>query len=153
MNARAVLPTSLLTLALLAGCGGDDGPTREEFAAEANRVCQEVNRAGERLGTPDNPGEIVSFVDEANRTVDRGVQRLRDLETPEGEDGERAEQFVAAVEREANEQLKPALRDLRAAAERRDVDALQTAAERVQNVSTEESDRLAREIGADACAD
>jgi predicted nuclease with TOPRIM domain len=33
----------VLTLALLAGCGGgdDDGPSKERFVADANRICRE----------------------------------------------------------------------------------------------------------------
>ena len=33
----------MLTLALLAGCGGgdDDGPSKERFVADANRICRE----------------------------------------------------------------------------------------------------------------
>jgi hypothetical protein len=30
-----------IALALVAGCGGDDEPTTEEFVADANRICRE----------------------------------------------------------------------------------------------------------------
>jgi hypothetical protein len=153
MNARTLVPTSLVALVLLAGCGGDDGPSREEFAQNANEVCRDIEQAAQRIGTPENPGEIAGFVDEMNRTLDRGVERLKELETPDGDAGEQAERYVDTVEREADEELKPALQDLREAAERGDQQAIITAAQRVQNVETGESRRLAREIGANDCAE
>jgi hypothetical protein len=81
------------------------------------------------------------------------VDKLKELERPEGEDGETAEKFVNAVASDIEGKGIPALEDLRDAVKKNDEQAAQQAAARLQGVETAESDKLARDLGATACAD
>jgi hypothetical protein len=139
----------------LAGCGGEDKPSQEEFAANAERVCADVEKQSDALSKvqPKNAGEIVDFAERARRTAEDAVKRIRELEVPDGEDGEKAQQWQDAVEQEAEEQLIPALDDLVRAAQDGDDKAILEAAQRIQGIEARNSDRLAREIGAEGCAD
>ena len=144
----------MLAALAVAGCG-DDKPSRDEFAAAAERVCADLEKQSDELSRdePDTVREIVAFTQRARRTAEDAVKRIRDLEAPDGEDGEKARQWQDAVEAEADEQLLPALDDLRKAAEANDEQAILEAAQRIEGIEATESDRLAREIGAEGCAD
>ena len=138
----------------VAGCGGDDGISRDEFAANAEEVCADLERQSEELSQnePENVAQIVDFTQEARRTAEDAVERVRELEVPEGDDGETARQWQDAVEKEAEEQLIPALDELEKAAEANDEQAILSAAQKIQGIEATESDRLARELGAEGCA-
>jgi cytochrome c556 len=148
---------ALAALAALAlgACGGSDKPSREEFAKSAEKVCADLKKQSERLSTsePDNVGEIAQFARDARKTAEDAVKKVRALELPEGEAGEKAGQWQDAVESEAEEKLIPALQKLEKAADANDEQALVAAAQELQGLESTESDRLAREIGAEGCAD
>ncbi len=151
---RSGIVAGLLALGI-AGCGGDDGPTKKEFAADANKICQDIERQSQNLGEsqPDSLSEISSFADKAEKTVRDGVSRLQKLERPSGADGDKAKQFVDRLKSELDTKFVPALRELKTAAEEKDAKGLRSAAEKLQKVDTTESDKLARELGATACAE
>ena len=138
----------------LTGCGGDDRPSRDEFAAEAEKVCADLERRSDELSRtrPQDDAEIVEFATGARSAAQDAVKRIRELDVPEGGDGEKAEQWQAAVVREADDQLIPALDDLEQAARDGDDQAILAAAQRIQGLESTESDGLAREIGAEGCA-
>ena len=138
----------------LAGCGGDDKPSKDEFAADAEKVCADLEKQSDRLSQsePENAQEIVKFAQDARKTAEDAVERIGELEVPEGEAGEKAQAWKDAVETEANDQLIPALEDLEKAAQDDDDQALVAAAQKLQGRETNESDKLARDIGADGCA-
>lgn len=137
----------------LAACGGEDKPSKAEFANSANNICADLEKASERLGAPDSVAEIEKFASDAEKEVDEAVAKLEGLETPEGENGKKAKEFVEAIKKDTNDKIKPALNDLRNAAQAKDEKAIVAAAEKIQAVETPESDRLANEIGARSCAD
>jgi len=148
---------ALLAAALVAlggaGCG-DDAPSREEYARQADRVCAEIDREVRRVGQvrPRNAQEVVQIADRLQGTVRRGIDRLRRLERPGGDDGETAQRFVGALDREFRTQLVPALDGLRGAVRRRDARGVQRSVTRLRDLSSEESERFARELGATGCA-
>ena len=152
LNPRAVLVPVIASL-FLAACGGEEGPTREEFAKSADDICRDLSQTTEEIAAPENPGELAGFADTLTREVDGAVKRVKALEVPEGDAGEKAKQFQDAIEADANDKIKPALTDLKEAAEARDEKQIVSAGERLQAVKTPESDKLAREIGAQQCAD
>ena len=149
---RAVLAV-IGTLAV-AGCGGDDAPSRDEFAADAEKICADLEKQSDRLSEtqPENNADIVKFTQDARKTAEDAVTRIGELEVPEGEDGEKAQQWQNAVEREANDELIPALEDLEKAAEDEDNEGILAAAQKLQGLESTESDRLAKEIGAEGCS-
>jgi hypothetical protein len=70
---------------LLAACGGDDAPSREDFASEADRICREVEKELEKLGeSADSPEEIADAIDEVIEETRQAAKELVDLERPEG---------------------------------------------------------------------
>jgi hypothetical protein len=137
----------------LAACGGEDAPSKAEFANSANNICADLEKASERLGTPDSVAEIEKFASDAEKEVDEAVAKLEGLDRPEGENGKKAKEFVEAIKKDTNDKIKPALNDLRNAAQAKDEKAIVAAAEKIQAVETPDSDRLANEIGARSCAD
>jgi hypothetical protein len=156
MTRLAPILISLLAVAI-ASCGGDDGdepPSRADFAERANEICRQTQQSlddvGENAETPQDIVEAVDRVVEASRDA---VDELADLERPEGAAGQTAEEFVQLTRKEIENQGIPALEDLRGAIESGDQDAVRKAALRLRNIDPSESNRVAREVGADACAE
>ncbi len=157
MTRLALTLLSLLAVAI-ASCGGDDdgdeAPSQADFAQRANEICREAQQSlddvGENAETPQDIVEAVDRVIEASRDA---VDELGDLERPEGTAGQTAEEFVEVTRKEMENQGIPALEDLRGAIESADQEAVRKAALRLQNIDSSESNRVAREIGADACAE
>ncbi len=70
---------------LLAACGGDDAPSREDFASEADRICRQAEKELEELGeSADSPEEIADAIDEVIEETRQAATELVDLERPEG---------------------------------------------------------------------
>jgi len=145
-------------LAVLAGgvttaCAAG-APTREEYAARADRVCREAERALERIenrpgDTPQARGELLAATQRSLREV---VARLSELERPEGESGRLAQAYVAQLDRRAGE-VAPLLERLRTALADDDVQAVRRAARALESFEGgERADDLARLLGARACA-
>ena len=153
MTRALVVGASLIALT---GCGGDDedAPSRDEFAASAEKVCADLDRQSRELSRsrPESNTEIVAFARDARRAAQDAVRRVAALEVPEGEDGEKARRWQDAVEQEAEEQLIPALDRLETAAEEGDEQEILSAALEIQGLEAQRSDQLAREIGAEGCA-
>ena len=150
--AVAVLPTVLA----IGGCGGDDGaPSRKDYAQDADRVCSDVEDQLERINRtdPDSPDELAAELERIKTAVRKGLRRLRRLERPEGDAGETADQLVRQLDRELEGQAFPALDRLKAAARKRDPVARRAAARRLAALDDSRSDRLARKLGADECAE
>jgi hypothetical protein len=141
-----------MTLAACGG-GGDDKPSADEFAKDANNICADLEKAGDRLQEPKSVAEIEQFASDAENEIDEAVTRLDELETPEGEDGEKAQAFIDAIKKDTDEKIKPALQELRNAAQAKDEKAIVAAAEKIQKVDTKEADKLANDVGARGCAD
>jgi hypothetical protein len=138
----------------LAACGGDDAPSRQDFAEDASKICRDAEQALEDVGqNAESPEDIANAVDRVIEESRNAVDELADLERPEGEDGETAERFVSATRREIEDEGIPALEDLRDALEKDDQAGAQEAAQRLQEVETNDSNRAAQELGADACAE
>jgi hypothetical protein len=153
MTRFAAVPLTLTVLALgLAACGGDDAPSKADFAADAEEICKNAEKQLENVGQDaKSPKEIAAAVDEVIDEMQGSVDELQDLDQPEGAAGEQAERFVSAVQSDIEEKGIPPLRDLRDALEKNDEQAARKAAERLQAVETTQSNKLASEIGADAC--
>ena len=142
----------LVSLCLLA-CGGDDAPSKQEFANDADQICRETEKEIEKIGqSAESPEALVDVLDQVIDASQQAADDLVDLERPEGADGDTAEKFVEGFQSELNEKLIPALEDLRQAVKAKDEQAVQEAAQQLQQLEGSESDRYARELGASACA-
>jgi hypothetical protein len=137
----------------LAACGGDDAPSREEFARNADSICKDLEQATERIReqNPSNLKGVAKAVGELKSEADDATKRLDDLEVPEGEDGEKAERFVESVKTNAG-QVTGALDEMQKAAESGDQKKVVAAAEKLQKVDTKDVDKLAQDVGAKGCA-
>ena len=150
-------PAALLAAIAMsvAGCGGGSGaPTKAEYARNADRLCtqleQQVNEA--ESGSPTSAAEIGAYADRVARALSRGVQALDNVRRPEGKDGATAKAYVDELRRQVDEEARPALRDLKAAAARGDKAGVQAAVQRLRSVDSSKLNRLARAAGADGCA-
>jgi hypothetical protein len=91
MRRPAPIRTSLLTLALVAaavlqgGCGGSDSATPEQFRADANKVCRDLERNLDRIQgrlpqTADQAEEQASAIVDISQ---QALDNLRKIEPPE----------------------------------------------------------------------
>jgi hypothetical protein len=132
----------------------DDAPSQEAFAERANEICREAERSLENVGEgAESPEEIIPAIDRVMEEIRNTVDELADLERPEGDAGQRAEEFVDATRREIEEVGIPGLRELREAVENRDQDEARRVARRLRQIDSRASNQAAREVGATACAD
>jgi hypothetical protein len=100
----------LIALALLAGCGGDDNASTEEFVADANRICREgateleevTREQQERLGDLDSLEEqqdaVATALENSAEAYQPYLDRLRALEPP-SDLAEPWRDFLGGVER------------------------------------------------------
>ncbi len=146
-------PSTLLALALcavLAACGG---ASQEEFAAEANAVCRDVERDIERLnqGQVEGLQEAQTRVDGLNRKLEEVVRRLRAVERPGGDEGEKAERFVTEFTRRS-EGARRALDQLIPALRARDQARLTRLTAELRRLDDPRLTQLARDAGLRECA-
>src|SRR3712207_2471904 len=99
MSVRRTLTVCALSAAALAAGCGDDGPTRQEFAREADRACADIERQFQDIGRadPDTPAELIPVVQRSRDLLRQARRRLQEIERPGGDDGEKAEAFVNAL--------------------------------------------------------
>ncbi|HEV2061477.1 MAG TPA: hypothetical protein VGR12_01385 [Solirubrobacteraceae bacterium] len=140
---------------MVVGCGGEDAPTREEFARSANAICADLERQGEALGETKvtSPDEVTAFTERARQTTREAVERIRELEVPEGADGEVARAWQDEIASQAEDELIPALDRVERAAKEGDKQELLAAAQELEAVESARAERLAADLGADRCAE
>jgi hypothetical protein len=97
-------------LALLAGCGGDDSSSTEDFVADANRICREgeerlgeITRAqqesfGELDSLEEQQEAVATALERSAEAYEPYMERLRALEPPSDLD-EGWTSFLGGVER------------------------------------------------------
>jgi hypothetical protein len=157
MNRFAAAPLALILLVsglVACGGGGGDAPSKADFAASADEVCKSAEKALQDVGqNASSPDEIAAAVDKVIAETQKSVDKLKDLERPDGDAGEAADKFVNALQSDIEGKGIPALKALRDALKANDQQAAQKAAQQLQAIETTNSDKLAREIGAKGCAD
>ncbi|MFN2468456.1 MAG: hypothetical protein ABR521_10070 [Gaiellaceae bacterium] len=142
----------LLALALAAaGCGGDDGGggdrlTKAEYAAQANEICADFNAKIEDLGTPENMEQLADFTEKAIPIFEDGISDLRALNPPE--------ELQATVDRwlESADVALERIRRVLEAAQDGDEAAVGRLSQEAE-AAEKGSDALARQIGANTCAE
>ena len=157
MNRFAATPLVLIVLVFgLVACGGDSGgdaPSKADFAASADKICNESEQALKNVGQNANsPAEIANAVDKVIDQTQKSIDKLKALDRPDGAAGDAAGKFVDAIQSDIEGKGIPALQELRDALKNKDQAAAQKAAQKLQAIQTTDSDQLAREIGAKGCA-
>jgi hypothetical protein len=153
---RTFVALPLAVAIAAAGCGGgDDAPSKEEFAKQADAICADLEKQSNALGesNPQSVNAIAEFAAKAKKTAEDGVKRINDLEVPSGSDGEKAKEWQKAITDDAEQKLIPALEELEAAAKKNDTKGVVAAAGKLQKLDSSKTDQLARDIGATRCAD
>lgn len=138
---------TVVTLALAAGCGGDDGPSAEDYARQANEVCRQAAEDAKDIERPtgDSSDAVAAYANAFLPIAKRRLEGLRALEPAEDDARfherliEEQERYVAAVETLG----EAAGRDDRATAARAAEEGARSAGR---------STVLYRELGLDACA-
>ena len=149
--ARLLAVPSMIAIAAVAVACGGGGASPEEFREQANKICVEGERAVEGLGEPSSPEQAGEVLDRADETLQGARERLEGLETPGGEEGERAERYVELFGQQT-EQASGAFDDLRGAIESEDPQQAQESLMQLQQFEeNEEIDRLIRELRLDQC--
>ena len=143
----------ILASMLLAACGGEDKPSRADFAADANKICKNAETSLKNVGeNAKRPDEIAAAVDKVIEETQKSIDDLQALEQPDGAAGEAAGKFVDALSSDIEDKGIPALEDLRDALKANDQQAAQKAAQKLQAIETTNSDKLARAAGINGCA-
>jgi molecular chaperone GrpE (heat shock protein) len=147
--AAMLIPSALA----VAACGG--GVSKEDYAQDLDEICSDLEEQTEKIGQlePDNPAELTGQLDDLREAIRQGIDRMKDVERPEGDDGETAEEYVNELETTLNDDFLPALDDLEAAVKAKDQVKARTAAAQLQAIDEERTEELARDLGADECAE
>jgi hypothetical protein len=150
LNRRLLAIPTAAALAL-AGCGGSDAPSKSEYAADIDKVCKEQKDKFENLSEPKSIKDISGFAEDVQTTFDETSKKLADVEKPSGDAGEDATKFVDAFKADVDKQVTPQLDAMKKAAEAGDQQEVVQAAQKLQQVETPETDKLARDLGAEEC--
>jgi hypothetical protein len=136
-----------VALAFAAGCGGDDGPSAEDYVRQGNEICRQAtaDAKGIKRPTGDSADAVAAYATAFLPVARRRLEGLRGLEPPEDDQRfhdrliKEQETYVAAIE------------TLGEAAGRNDrATAAKAAQEGVR--SARRSTLLYRQLGLDTCA-
>lgn len=102
MSAQRLIVRSAIVGALIgiSGCGSDDGGgslTKEEWIASADAICAEMIAQEEEIPEPQSVEEMVAASEQFFEITRSGIDELKDLGAPDGDDGT-ADEIVAAFE-------------------------------------------------------
>lgn len=153
---RAVAGLIVVALAALAaGCGGSSAPTKATYGKKVDKVCATLDDRVSAIqkNVPQTTSELVAFADDLQKVIDDGVRQLSEVKRPDGADGDKAEAWIKELTRQKDEAIKPALADLKKAAQNKDTAAIQRAVKRIQQVDEKKVNQLARDAGARSCGD
>jgi hypothetical protein len=143
---------ALLAAAIgFAACGGDDAPSREEYANSASKICREAEKRIAKLGDTSEPDELAGAIDDVIDETRATSDELQDLARPDGEAGDTATKWVETLDEELENELIPVFEDLREAIEAKDREAVSEAAEELRRLEDSPSDKYARQLGVAAC--
>jgi hypothetical protein len=151
--ASALAALVVLAAGLVAGCGGDGGTSKHEFARSADEICADVTERVAQLNRtrPQSIPQVKRYIDQLKTAVRDKIDRLKALERPGGADGATAQRFTETLDREDTEQVLPTLNRLRQAVVHRDKKAFRAASKRLKAAQNEQSDQLAAQLGATRC--
>lgn len=153
MNGRAKLwGLGLVTLLVLAAC--NSGPSREEFVAEANQICEDTEATLEELGGSDlanqDPSEITDVASEQLTNLRDELDGL----TPPDELSDDFDSMIEGLEgaREDIDSLSAAVEDFQAG-DQPDEETLQEVQEITESMTTnlDQASQAARDMGIDGC--
>jgi hypothetical protein len=139
--------------AIASGCGGSSAPSRASYGKEVDRLCATLDDRVSAIqkNAPQTTDELVAFADDLQKVLDDGVRQLSEVKRPDGADGDKADAWINELTRQKDQAIKPALADLKKAAQAKDAAAIQRAVKRIQQVDEKKVNRLAQDAGARSC--
>ena len=139
--------------AIASGCGGSSAPSRATYGKKVDKLCTTLDDRVSAIQkkAPQTTDELVAFADNVQKVLDDGVRQLSEVERPDGADGDKADAWIKELTREKDQAIKPALADLKKAAQSKDTAAMQRAIKRIQQVDEKKVDQLAQDAGARSC--
>jgi len=147
MRLASVLAVGAVGAALgLAGCGGDERLSADEFRERGNAICQKYEKQIEAIPTPTSLGDIPEYVDEAIPIVEQEIEELKALEPPE-ENQETFDQMIAEAEKAAA--VGPELREAAEANDRAEIERVLDEG----NAAADRADERAQALGLNDCVD
>jgi hypothetical protein len=140
-------------VAVAAGCGGSSAPTRATYGKKVDKVCSTLDDRVSAIQkqAPQTTDDLVAFADQLEKVIDDGVKQLGAVKRPDGADGDKADAWIKELTRQKDEAIKPALAELKKAAQSKDPAAIQRAVKRIQQVDEKKVNQLARDAGARSC--
>ena len=147
---RSTILAPLAAAALALGACGGDETSPEEYRTEARQICQEADRATERIRQPtrSTPEAIADYFGRRLEPNERAVRRFQELEPPE--ELQDAHDDAIAANRRGADEVRRVIRQLEAGEDPRQVLAgAQTNIRRL----TREADRAADRLGVPECGD
>ena len=152
---RTLAAATLLSSAFVLGACGDEGVSKEDYAQNLDEVCTDLEDQIEELGETQatSSAEVANRFDDIRSTIRDAIEKMKDLERPDGEDGDKAEDYVNRVETTVNDEFLPALDELEEAVRSKDEVKGRAAATRLRAIEDDETQKLAEDLGADECAE
>ena len=128
--------------------------TKAQYGKNASRVCAQLEKKTNDAaqGSPTTPDQIAAYADRLSKVLSDGVQSLDNVQRPDGKDGDAAKAYVDELRKQIDGQVKPALTDLKNAAQKKDTAGVQAAAQKIRAVDNTKVKQLARQAGATGCA-
>lgn len=141
---RMQIARIVAALALMALSACSQGPTKEEFIEQADRICREADAKTTDLEPPTSSNALADFVTKARDITEELLRDLRELEPPDG-DEDVIEDMTNRIE--AAMELLP---EIQAAAEERNLREINRLATQLQDEAAE-ANRIAQEYGLEEC--
>jgi hypothetical protein len=144
---RSALAAIGASVALAAGCGGDDdGDGEDAFRADANAVCADFEEKIATIPPPqDALDEWAAIAADVGDLLEAGVNELDAIEPP-GDLGESYDEWL-----ELKRESLAATRDLQEAGAAANQELISEALDRIEE-NEGRADELASELGLDECA-
>ena len=141
--------------ALASGCGGSSAPTKATYGKDVDKLCSTLDDRVSAIQkqAPSTTEQLGDFADQLQKVIDDGVRQLSEVKRPDGADGDKADAWIKELTRQKDQAIKPALAELKKAAQSKDTAAIQRAVKRIQEVDEKKVNQLAREAGSRACGD
>ena len=141
---------ALALAAALAGCGGDDNLSAEEYRAELRKLCRESDRQTEAVAEPTRatPEAIANYLGRLRDVNARTIERVERLEPPD--DLRPAHDRALAANREGRARVDAVIEELEGGADPRQV--LAEARKDLQEASRA-AKQAARDVGVPECGD
>ena len=141
---RRVAVSALLAIAALiaAGCGG--GPSKEDYVADFNEICQESNEKIQKIKRPRTIRDIAPFMRESRGVLEGSIKEAEDLELPD-EDKKQFESYI-----KANRESLKVLDDIEKASAKNDTAGVRKLFAQT-TVENQKRDIQAKKLGLDRC--